>query len=161
MRPPVSSYACALYYVRCSAYLPRPLLFLLANSVANSLPSHCYRLVITNRSYYHSAPALWNTLPANLRQIFHHFTSSQPICNSPVSALSSSLFLKSSRLIFFIFHFLHSLYSPGLHLDWHLQYWPSSITSSYTHFVIIHLHFIHAYFLFFVLNCKCLRISWL
>ena len=58
---------------------------------------------------------------------------------------------KSSRLIFFIFHFLHSLYSPRLPLDWYLRYWPSSVTSSHTHFVIIHLHFIHAYFLLFEL----------
>ena len=55
-------------------------------------PSHCSRLKITNRSFYHSAPALWNTLPSDLRQLSPHFLSYQPICNSPVFALSSSLF---------------------------------------------------------------------
>ena len=81
-------------------------------------PSNCSRLKITDRSFYHSAPALWNTLPPDLRQLFHHHHSSQPICNSPVSALSIVFFSKkSSRLIFFIFRFLHSLYSPRFPLD--------------------------------------------
>ena len=79
--------------------------------------SSCSYVKITNRSFYHSAPALWNTLPPDLRQLSHHLPSSQPICNSPVSALSCSLFLKSLRSIYFIFHFLHSLYSSGLPLD--------------------------------------------
>ena len=30
-------------------------------------PSNCSRLKITSRSFYYSAPALWNTLPPDLR----------------------------------------------------------------------------------------------
>ena len=85
----------------------------------------------------------------SIRQLSYHHPSSQPICNSPVSALSSSLFLKKLKTD--LFNFLLSLYSPGLPLDWYLWYWPSSVTSSHTHFVIIHLHFIYACFLFFEL----------
>ena len=68
-------------------------------------PSNCSRLKITNRSFYHSAPALWNTLPPDLRQLSHHHPLSQPICNSPVSALSCSLFLKKLKTHLFHFSF--------------------------------------------------------
>ena len=68
-------------------------------------PSNSSRLKITNRSFYHSAPALWNTLPPDLRQLSYHHPSSQPICNSPVSALSSSLFLKKLKTHLFHFSF--------------------------------------------------------
>ena len=64
-------------------------------------PSNSSRLKITNRSVYHSAPALWNTLPPDPRQLSHHFASSRPICNASVS---SSLFLKpqDSSFSFFV-----------------------------------------------------------
>jgi hypothetical protein len=48
---------------------------------------------------------LWNTLPPDLRQFSHHFPPSQPICNLPVSALSSSLFLKKLKTHLFHFSF--------------------------------------------------------
>jgi len=40
------------------------------------------RLKIANRSFYHSAPVLWNNLPSHLRQVVLHITRS-PISNSP------------------------------------------------------------------------------
>jgi len=59
----------------------------------SSRPSLTSCLKIANRSCYHSAPVLLNNLPSHLRQVVHHITSS-PILNSPVSDLSTSLFLK-------------------------------------------------------------------
>ena len=41
-------------------------------------PSNNSRLKITNRSFYHTAPALWNSLPPDLRHFSSHSTSSQP-----------------------------------------------------------------------------------
>ena len=67
-------------------------------------PSNYSRLKITNRSFYHPAPASWNTLPPDLRRLSHHFTSSQTIRNSPVSAISSSFSkAQDSSSSFFIF----------------------------------------------------------
>jgi len=59
-----------------------------------SRPSLTSRLKIANRSYHHSAPVLWNSLPSDLRQVAYHVTPS-PILNSPVFDLLNSLFLKS------------------------------------------------------------------
>jgi len=39
-------------------------------------PSLTSRLENTNRSYYHSAPVLWNNLPSDLRHVAHHVTPS-------------------------------------------------------------------------------------
>ena len=44
-------------------------------------------------------------------------------------------FSKSSKLIFFTFLFLRSVYSPGLPLDRYLWYWPSFVVSSHIHVV--------------------------
>jgi len=52
------------------------------------------RFKIANRSYHHSAPILWNSLPTDLRHVAHHVNPS-PVLNSPSSDLSTSLFLKS------------------------------------------------------------------
>jgi len=60
------------------------------------------RLKIANRSY-HSAPVLWNNLLSDLRHVAHHFTS--PVLNSPVSDLSTSLFLKKWKPISFTLNF--------------------------------------------------------
>jgi hypothetical protein len=38
--------------------------------------SNNYRLKITNRSFHHTAPALWNSLPPDLRHFSSHSTSS-------------------------------------------------------------------------------------
>jgi len=66
-----------------------------------SRPSLTSRLKIANRSFYHSAPVLWNNLPSHLRQVVHHITPS--ISNSPVSDLLTSLFLKKLKT-----HLFHS-----------------------------------------------------
>jgi len=60
-----------------------------------SRPSLTSRLKIANRSFYHSAPVLWNNLASHLRQVVHHVTPSTS--NSPVSYLSTSLFLKKLK----------------------------------------------------------------
>jgi len=70
-----------------------------------SRPSLTSRLKIANRSFYHSAPVLWNNQPSHLRQVVHHVTPS--ISNSPVSDLSTSLFLKKLKP-----HFFHSSFPP-------------------------------------------------
>jgi len=70
-----------------------------------SRPYLTSRLKIANRSLYHSAPVLWNNLPYHLRQIVHHVTPS--ISNSPVSGLSTSLFLKKLKA-----HLFHSSFPP-------------------------------------------------
>jgi len=41
-----------------------------------SRPSLTSRFKIANRSFYHSAPVLWNYLPSHLRQVVHHVTPS-------------------------------------------------------------------------------------
>ena len=60
--------------------------------VTMNRPSYSCRLKITNRSFYQSAPALWNTSLCNLRQLFCPIIPSQPIFNSPTFALFIALF---------------------------------------------------------------------
>jgi len=81
-----------------------------------SRPSLISCLKIANRYFYHSAPVLWNNLPSHLRQVVHHVTPS-PISNSPVSILSTSLFLKKLKTHLFHSSFFISLYSPRLSQD--------------------------------------------
>jgi HEPN domain-containing protein len=94
----------------------RSLLSLKSNRITRSSslitlnrPSTTSRLKITNRSYYHSAPALWNSLPSDLRQISDHLTSLSPgTCpDSHVSDLSTQLFLKKLKTCLF-----HSSFPP-------------------------------------------------
>jgi len=117
-----------------------------SSPITLSRPSLTSCLKIANRSYYHSAPVLWNSLPSDLPHVAHHVTPS-PVLNSPVSDLSTSLFLKNLKPISFTLPFLFSLYR--LSQDWYLRYWPSFVISSYTHFAIIHPHFIHTIFILF------------
>jgi len=63
------------------------------------------RLKIANRSRYHYASVLGNSLPFDLRHVAHHFTP-LPILNSPISDLSTAIFLKMFQTIFFTLHFL-------------------------------------------------------
>jgi len=76
-----------------------------SSRITLSRPSLTFRLKIANRSYYHSAHALWNNLPYHLRQVVHHVTP--PILNSPVSDLSISLFLEKLKT-----HLFHSSFPP-------------------------------------------------
>jgi exonuclease III len=68
-------------------------------------PTNTSRLRISNRSFSHCAPVLWNNLPPDLRQFSHHLTSSTSTLNSPVSDLSTSLFLKKLKTHLFHFSF--------------------------------------------------------
>ena len=63
-------------------------------------PSNPSRLKITSRSFYHAAPALWNSLPANLRQI-------SPNCSASTSPflLSPSVFYKKLKAHLFRWSF--------------------------------------------------------
>jgi hypothetical protein len=56
-------------------------------------PSNPSRSKITNRSFYHTAPALWNNLPTELRAYAHNTNS---------FALSTSQFLKKHKT--YLFH---------------------------------------------------------
>jgi len=72
-------------------------------------------LKIANRSYYHSAPVLWNNLPSHLRQVVHHVTPS-PI--TLLCVIFQPLFsLRSWKPISFTLPFLLSLHSPRLSQD--------------------------------------------
>ena len=70
-------------------------------------PTNTSRLKILNRSFSHSAPVLWNNLPPDLRQFSYYPTSSTITLNSPVSNLSTSLFLKKLKT-----HLFHSSFPP-------------------------------------------------
>ena len=59
-------------------------------------PSNNSRLKITNRSFHHTAPALWNSLPPDLRHFSSHSTS-QSNLNLPIFSLSPSVFLKKLK----------------------------------------------------------------
>jgi len=98
------------------------------------------RLKIANRSFYHSAPVLWNNLPSYLPQVVHHVTP--PISKSPVYEFSTSLFLNKGKPHLFTLYFLLivTLYSPKLSRSGliSIRYSPSFVFSSHTHFAIIH-----------------------
>jgi hypothetical protein len=59
-------------------------------------PSNPSRLKITNRSFYHTAPALWNNLPTELRAYAP---------NTHSFALSTSQFLKKLKTYLFYHSF--------------------------------------------------------
>jgi hypothetical protein len=67
-------------------------------------PCNNSRLTITNRSFHLTAPALWNSLPPDLRYFSSHSTS-QPNLNSPIFSLSSSVFLKKLKTHLFRYSF--------------------------------------------------------
>jgi hypothetical protein len=64
-------------------------------------PPNSSRLKITNRSFSHHAPVIWNKLPLDMRQLAVH-TNSQANSHSPLLALSSLQF--HNRLKTFLFH---------------------------------------------------------
>jgi len=105
-----------------------------------SRPSLTSRPKIANRSFYHSAPVLWNILPSYIHQVVRHDIPF-PISNSPVFNLSTSLFFENWKPISFTLPFLLSLYSSRPSQDWYLRYWPSFVFSPYIHFAIIHRHY--------------------
>jgi hypothetical protein len=66
------------------------------------------RLKITKRSFHLTTPALWNSLPPDLRHFSSHSNSSQPNLNSPLSSFLLLSFSKNSKPSHSLF-FLHSL----------------------------------------------------
>jgi len=72
---------------------------------------------IANRSYYHSAPVLWNNIPylIYVKLLIKSFLLLYYIRLSLIFHLH--FFLKSQKPIFFTFPFLLSLYSPRLSQD--------------------------------------------
>jgi len=79
-------------YLRSLLSLPSHRFTRSSSLVTLTRPSLTPRLKIANRSFYHSALGLGNSLPSDIRHLAHHVTPS-PILNSPVSYLSTSLFL--------------------------------------------------------------------
>ena len=106
-------------------------------------PSNNSRHKITNKSFHLIAPALWNSLPPDLRHFSSPSTTSQPNLNSPVFGLYPSVFLKkNSKLVSFTFLFLLSL--TAYRLPWTDV---SGIDlASLLHLNVISLSFIHVSF---------------
>jgi len=77
-----------------------------SSCITFSRPFLTSHLKIANRSFYNSAPVLWNNLPSHLRQVVHHVTPS--LLNLPVSDLATSLFLNELKT--YLFH--SSLFPP-------------------------------------------------
>jgi hypothetical protein len=74
-------------------------------------PSNPSRLKLTDRSFYHQAPALSNSLPADLRIPSDNFLTHHSVSNSSPFALSVSNFHKNLKPAFSITPFLLSLLS--------------------------------------------------
>jgi len=74
-------------------------------------------LKIANRSYNHSAPALWNNLPSTSCCSPRHSFFYVKLACSPVSDLSTSPFLNKLKTYLFILPFLLCMYSPRLSQD--------------------------------------------
>jgi hypothetical protein len=70
-------------------------------------PSVTSGLKISNRSFYHHAPVLWNSLPSYLRHTAHHSKSASPTADSCNPDLSTSLFLKKLKS-----HLFHISFPP-------------------------------------------------
>ena len=62
-------------------------------------PSNPSRLKITDKSFYHQAPALWNSLPQYLRALS---STSSTQTNNPLLSLSSSQFHKQLKTYLFL-----------------------------------------------------------
>jgi len=92
-------------YLRCLLSFPSHRCTQSSSLVTLGRPSLTSRLKIANRSFYHSAPVLWNILPSHVRQVVHQITPL--ISNSPVSDLSTSLFLTKLKTRIF-----HSSFPP-------------------------------------------------
>jgi hypothetical protein len=70
-------------------------------------PSVTSSLHISNRSFYHQAPVLWNDLPSYLRHTAHHSKSASSTADSCNPDLSPSLFLKKLKS-----HLFHISFPP-------------------------------------------------
>jgi hypothetical protein len=111
----------------CSEYL-HLLSFFCHYSQASLQPS---RLNVPSRSFYHSAPSLWNTLPKEFRQFNSTHSKCQPL-------LSSCHLLNFKRNLKLTFSCL--LFQPNLvfHLDYFSGFLPWLFFFIHSHF---HLSF--------------------
>jgi len=83
-----------------------PALTSISSFITLSRPFLTFHLKITNKSFYHSAHVLWNSLPSDpVRHVANYGTPS-PKLNSPVSDISNYLFLKILKT-----HVFHSSFS--------------------------------------------------
>jgi hypothetical protein len=103
-------------------------------------PHNPSRLQITNRSFYHSAPVLWNAFPKELR-----LYNSGHLGNRSIHHLMSYCllfyFTKSLNPISFLILFLHSLSAI----------WTDLLVLTLALFIFIHSHF-HYSFIFISLT---------
>jgi len=121
-----------------------PHIFILGRLSVSHSVALFWPLVLKLQIDPYSVPNLWNSLIRSTSPCSSSLSFTYIKLNSPVSDLSTSLFLKNERPISFTLLFFLSLYSPRLSLDWYIRYWPSFVDSYHPHFAIIHRHFIHA-----------------
>jgi len=119
-----------------------------------SRPSLTSRLKIANRSFC-SCFMEQSPISFMLGCLSHHsFTYFKLACVWSFN-LSFPKEVENPSLSFF-----HSLYSPRLSHDWYLQYWPSFVFSSHTHFAIIHcISFMPIFILFDYLSMNKLSMN--
>jgi hypothetical protein len=103
------------------------------------------RLKVPGRSFYHSAPSLWNTLPKEFRQLNSTHSESQPL----LSSYHLLNFTRNLKLIFSLLLFLPSLIRaclpPGLFL------WFSTLALCFSFIVIFICHSPSPHSLLFIL----------
>jgi len=132
-------------------YLNTSTLLLLSPSVA--LLSPLVSKLQTYLSIIHSAHVMWNSLLSDVRHVAHPVIHS-PKLNSPVSDVSTSIFLKKLKT-----HLCRCSY-PIISI--HLGYLRTDISgidqASLFHLILTSLSFIHSFMPFFILfyNSNCL-----
>jgi len=94
-----------------SPFIPFTSFYLVSYLITLTRPSLTSRLKIANRSFYHSAPVLWNNLPSHLVRLF--ITSLLLLFQTRLCLIFQLIFsLRSWKPISFNLPFLLSLYSP-------------------------------------------------
>ena len=122
-------------------------------------PSVTSGLKISNRSFYHFAPVLWNSLPSHLPHTAHHSTSS-PTSDSGKPELSTSVFLNKFKS-----HLFRISFPPQSVITWATlgRISPVLTLLGLFHFIVISYHLIFTSFTLALFSWihfyKCLRIS--
>ena len=104
-------------------------------------PSDCSRLKLTDRSFTHLAPVLWNNLPKQLRQLTPHPDLS--IFTAPLCLYLHLSFMRNSKRSYSTDHFLHSLLHYPPHVSSLVQR-HGNFPSSLIHFDCYHSPSQHA-----------------
>jgi hypothetical protein len=97
------------------------------------------RLKITNRSFFHMAPVLWNRLPTNLRARSQCLAGNSSASPSPFAFLLLNSMLNSNLISSIILLLLTSFSSAGrilLVLDMASGFFSSYLSFSFTHLII-------------------------